>query len=249
MDGVEIRDETRDLRPVKRLLSRGRRRGYLTVDDVNQALPDEVLSTDQIDEVMALFGEHDIAVVDSPREARRLREPMLDGAEEEVGHSNDPVRVYLREMGQVSLLTREGEVEIAQRIENAEHAILHATVGTPVGIREVLALGDRLRKGKLEPRDVLDGLDAEGEDVPTPEARRKTLLAALARVRRLETEAARRHAAAANPRTSAEKRATILAEIDQRYREMVDLLIAERFAKARFSEIVDMVRQRGERMA
>ena len=74
--GVKISRETRELRVVKKLVTQGRRRGYLTVEDVNGALPEEVLSTDQLQEVMALFGEHEITVVDSqrPRATRRVQE-------------------------------------------------------------------------------------------------------------------------------------------------------------------------------
>jgi RNA polymerase primary sigma factor len=238
--GFEIRQETRELGVVKRLVSEGRRRGYLTIDDVNGALPDEVLSTDQFQEVLALFGEHEITVVDSqrPHATRRVQERRAAGEfdGEETSRANDPVRVYLREMGQVSLLSREGEVVLAKRIEAGEHRMLYATVGNAHGVREALRLGDQLRRGKIEPRAVLDGLD-DLETEHTPEERLRMLLQALGRIRRLDCEIRKCNGAIANPRTSDETRRHLREEVEARYRRSVDLLLETRFAKARLLRI------------
>ncbi len=237
---VKISQETRELRVVKKLVTEGRRRGYLTVDDVSGALPEEVLSTDQLQEVLALFGEHEITVVDSqrPRVTRRVQEGRsraeFDG--EETSRTNDPVRVYLREMGQVSLLSREGEVEIAKRIEAGEHKVLYATVGNAYGVREVLHLGDQLRRGKIEPKAVLYGLD-DPEAEHSPDERRRMLLQALTRIRRLEGEISRRNSAIANPRTSDEKRGQLQEEVEERYRRCVNLLLETRFSGVRLLRI------------
>ena len=234
---VQVSPETRELSEVKKLLTQGRRQGYLTTEDVSGTLPSGVLE-DQLDEVMALFGEHDITVVDSAREERRVSEAgRSDSGDEGPGHTNDPVRVYLREMGQVSLLTREGEVEIAMRIESGEHAQLHATVGTPFGLREVLAFGDRVRKDKVELKAVLDGLDDENPE-QTPEERRKTLLQAMARVRRIDSEIAKRLSAMANSRTGEGTRKRLAAEIEAGSRDAIQHLLGARFAKARLAELV-----------
>ena len=237
--GVKISQETRDLRVVKKLVTEGRRRGYLTVDDVNGALPEEVLSTDQLHEVLALFGEHEITVVDSqqPRATKKVQESRSradigDGA----SRTNDPVRVYLREMGQVSLLSREGEVEIAKRIEAGEHKMLYATVGNPHGIREVLHLGDQLRRNKIELKVVLDGLDAL-EPEHTPLERRRMLLQTLTRIRRIEGEISKRNNAIANSRTSDETRDQLREEVQARHRQCVDLLLETHFSGARLLRI------------
>jgi RNA polymerase primary sigma factor len=199
-----------------------------------------VLSTEQIHEVLALFGEHESSVVDSsqPGATRKVQESRAraDVDDEGTGRSNDPVRVYLREMGQVSLLSREGEVEIAKRIEAGEHKMLYATVGTPCGIREVLHLGDQLRKNKLEPKVLLDGLD-DLEPEHDPEQRRKLLLSALTRIRRLEGEIGKRQSAIANARTGEETRNRLQEEVQERYRQAVNLLLETRFSKATFLEI------------
>src|SRR5256885_14450961 len=131
---------------VKDLLALGRDKGFLTYDEVNDALPSDIVSSDQIDDVMSMFGDNDIAIVD---EANKVKLPETKPPEPEPVHakehedaeekkeqeeedayakSNDPVRMYLRKMGSVSLLTREGEVEIAKRIEEGEKEVLDAVL-------------------------------------------------------------------------------------------------------------------------
>jgi RNA polymerase primary sigma factor len=165
---------------VKALMARGREKGFLTYDEVNDALPSDT-SSDQIDDVMSMFGEHDIEVVDGAEKKMKLPdkppEPEAKAeAEEEkdpdddagYGKSNDPVRMYLRKMGSVSLLTREGEVEIAKRIEEGEKEILAAVLSSSIAIREILELGERLRKGKIRVREIIkdagDEQQAEREE-------------------------------------------------------------------------------------
>jgi RNA polymerase primary sigma factor len=165
---------------VKALMQRGREKGFLTYDEVNDALPSDI-GSDQIDDVMSMFGEHDIEVVDGAEKKMKLpdKPPEPEGkaeAEEEkdededpgYGKSNDPVRMYLRKMGSVSLLTREGEVEIAKRIEEGEKEILAAVLSSSIAIREILELGERLRKGKIRVREIIkdagDEQQAEREE-------------------------------------------------------------------------------------
>ncbi len=167
---------------VKALMERGREKGFLTYDEVNDALPGDIVSSDQIDDVMSMFGEHDIEVVDDAKkmklpdkpppepEAKAAEAEEKEKEEEEedpgYGKSNDPVRMYLRKMGSVSLLTREGEVEIAKRIEEGEKEVLHAVLSSSIAIREILDLGDRLRKGKIRVREIVKD---SGEESPREE--------------------------------------------------------------------------------
>jgi RNA polymerase primary sigma factor len=166
---------------VKALMERGREKGFLTYDEVNDALPSDI-GSDQIDDVMSMFGEHDIEVVDGaekkmklpdkPPEPEAKAEAEAEEKEEEddagYGKSNDPVRMYLRKMGSVSLLTREGEVEIAKRIEEGEKEVLAAVLASEIAIREISELGERLRKGKIRVREIVkdagDEQQAEGEE-------------------------------------------------------------------------------------
>ncbi|HUK66951.1 MAG TPA: RNA polymerase sigma factor RpoD [Anaeromyxobacteraceae bacterium] len=167
---------------VKALMERGRDKGFLTYDEVNDALPADIVSSEQIDDVMSMFGDHDIEVVDDakkmklpdkpPAEPETAKEEEQEEKEEEedpgYGKSNDPVRMYLRKMGSVSLLTREGEVEIAKRIEAGEKEILGSVLASSIAIKEILDLGERLRKAKIRVREIVkDAGDetgsAEGE--------------------------------------------------------------------------------------
>ena len=171
---------------VKSLMERGREKGFLTYDEVNDALPADIVSSDQIDDVMSMFGEHDIEVVDDakkmklpdkpPPEPEAKAEAVEEKEEEEddagYGKSNDPVRMYLRKMGSVSLLTREGEVEIAKRIEEGEKEVLAAVLSSSIAIKEILDLGDRLRKGKIRVREIIRdaGEETQGEGEEAEEA-------------------------------------------------------------------------------
>ncbi len=164
---------------VKALMERGRDKGFLTYDEVNDALPADIVSSEQIDDVMSMFGDHDIEVVDDakkmklpdkpPPEPEVAKEEEPEEKEEEdagYGKSNDPVRMYLRKMGSVSLLTREGEVEIAKRIEEGEKEILASVLASSIAIKEILDLGERLRKGKIRVREIVKdaGDETSGEE-------------------------------------------------------------------------------------
>jgi RNA polymerase primary sigma factor len=174
-DAVEevVEEETvAERKEVKELLEAGRQKGYLTYDEVNDALPADIVSSDQIDDVMSMFGDNDIEIVDAQKAAQAgeakpavvtAEEPKADAEEEEEqdeddepgGKSNDPVRLYLRKMGSVSLLTREGEVEIAKRIEEGEKEVLRALLSSRVAVAEILEIGNRLKTGKLRIREVV----------------------------------------------------------------------------------------------
>ncbi len=160
---------------VKDLLALGRDKGFLTHDEVNDALPSDIVSSDQLDEVMSMFGDNDIAIVDEASnvklpESTKPAEPELAAAnkvveeteapaerEEEddsLTKSNDPVRMYLRKMRSVSLLTREGEVEIFKRIEEGDKEVMEAVLHSSIAIKEIMQIADRLRKGKMRVREV-----------------------------------------------------------------------------------------------
>jgi RNA polymerase primary sigma factor len=146
---------------VKMLISLGKEKGYLTYDEVNDILPPDVVSPEHIDDLMVLFGEMDIELVDTDHgepgvevvkvDDKELleEEKSLNLREAGGGHTDDPVRMYLREMGSIPLLTREGEVEIAKRIEEAQNQILMAVIRNPLATKEVLHLRERLSNGKV----------------------------------------------------------------------------------------------------
>ena len=160
---------------VKMLISMGKEKGYLTYDEVNDILPPDVVSPENIDDLMVLFGEMDIELVDTDHGESGIEIVKVDDKElleEEKsltmretggGHTDDPVRMYLREMGSIPLLTREGEVEIAKRIEEAQNQIIMAVIRNPLATKEVLHLREKLKNGKLN-LDELDRPDDHDED-------------------------------------------------------------------------------------
>ena len=175
-----------DRKEVKDLLEVGRQKGFLTYDEVNDALPSDIVSSDQIDDVMSMFGDNEIEIVDAQKAAKAseakpavatVEEPHKDLEEEEQkdeddepgGKSNDPVRLYLRKMGSVSLLTREGEVEIAKRIEEGEKEVLRAVLACKVAVAEILDISTKLRNGKLRIREVVKDAPEEPTAEPTEE--------------------------------------------------------------------------------
>ncbi len=144
---------------IKPLVSLGRKKGYLTYDEVNSFLPEEVTSGDQIDKILNLFDEMDIEVVDEAERAKATRTPAPQREEESAeaepelvpssaGRTDDPVRMYLREMGKTPLLTREGEIQIAKRIEEGHKEVAEAVCQAGIAVREITEIGERLLHGK-----------------------------------------------------------------------------------------------------
>ena len=160
---------------VKKLVAMGREKGFVTFDEVNDGLPTDITKAQDIDNVVALFGEHEIELVDDPTRFKappdkgtERRSIVVDNTEERESYagyskSNDPVRMYLRKMGSVSLLTRDGEVEIAKRIEAGEQDVLRAVLASPLAVAEILELGEKLQQGKVRLRDIVRGADPPDE--------------------------------------------------------------------------------------
>ncbi len=251
----------REFAIVEDLLGEGRRKGYVTLDELRGALPEGV-ATQRVDALVAVFGAEEIPVVGAtipdkrgpakrrPRRARQVsRSAELLAGED--GSSSDPVRVYLREMGQVSLLTREGEVEIAQRIEAGLQDQECAVLATLYGLREVLAVAERYASDDLALVDLLDGieLDEPEPEVPTPAERERHWKQVVVDLRRCEAEVAKRAASAANPRTGEETRSRLRSECNEMLYRAVLLLRETGFSKERSAEIVDGIGEQGQRIA
>jgi RNA polymerase primary sigma factor len=189
---------------VKQLISLGKEKGYLTYEELNNVLPADVVSSDQLDNLMVMFGEMDIEIVDSPEDERyqkllaepeaeveeldemeEMEEELEEGEKEKekeidltpgiLSRTDDPVRLYLKEMGSVPLLSREGEIEIAKRIEEGKRDIASVVFGMPMTIKEVLFLGDQLKKEKASIRDIVSSFDEEFEEIAEQDDKELTL--------------------------------------------------------------------------
>jgi RNA polymerase primary sigma factor len=244
---VAAEDSVLNLRSVGKLLDRGRRQGYLTIDEVNEEFAGGGLDAPAIDNLKTAFCEHGVRIVPKSTAGRPRAIKKSNGRSDDDGPTNDPVRVYLREMGQVSLLTREGEVEIAKRIESAIHEKQHAALGTPFGVRQVMQIAERLKKNEVELKWVLDGTD-DPEAPQTPEERRRDFFNKITRIRRLDSEVSKKLASIANSRTGEETRQRLRAEASEIYAQMLEQLRATRFAKLRIQELTQALRDVGNRI-
>ncbi|TAJ26523.1 MAG: RNA polymerase sigma factor RpoD [Nitrospirae bacterium] len=169
---------------VKKLISRGKEKGYLTYEELNSTLPAEMVSSEQLNNLMTIFGEMDIEVIDASEGDRFQKaadgEEMTEEVEEKeeaeeeekeidltpgvLSRTDDPVRLYLKEMGSVALLSREGEIEIAKRIEEGKKDIASAVFGMPMSIQFVLSLREKLKAGKISIRELVPVAEEEFEE-------------------------------------------------------------------------------------
>ncbi len=178
--------ETRRLR-LKQLITLGKDRGYLTYAEINDHLPDDLVDAEAIESVVAMINDMGIQVFDEAPAAEELiitetasavadddvaeeAEQAISQLDSEFGRTTDPVRMYMREMGTVELLTREGEIEIAKRIEDGLKHMVQAISACPMTIAEILALADKIEKDEVAVDDIVDGLAGLEPPEPAPAA-------------------------------------------------------------------------------
>ena len=169
----------KDIQQIQSLIAKGKGMGYLTFDEVNKALPVEMNTPEQFEEIIGIFEQLEIAIVDSEKDGKKISatptetDDAMDGslelAEDEESadyssRSTDPVRMYLREMGAVPLLDRDGEVVIAKKIEMGEQDVLYALVEVPVAVEELINVGEDLRQNRIKLKDVVKTIE---EDDPS----------------------------------------------------------------------------------
>jgi RNA polymerase primary sigma factor len=251
---------------VEKLMDQGREKGFVTFDEINEALPQEVVSPDQIDDVMSMFGDNEIKIVDStdvqatdgksaseavlpiakaPDEVEQEREEKKE--EEETGRSNDPVRMYLRKMGSVSLLTREGEVEIAKRIEEGEKAVLDAVINSSVAIKDIIELGDKLRKEKIRLREVVRDLPDEDDENYNESERVEGVCKIIDKIRKLD-QANEKALEQLAKKPAEAKRKELQAELDKNRADMAKALESLKLTKAQFDRIIQNLKKLIERV-
>ncbi len=158
-----------DQKVLKALIEKGKEQGSLTYDEINEALPNEMMSSEMIDDTLMMFDDMDIEIIENddgvngkenvPEKKEALNKTVTVS---DFGSVTDPVKMYLREMGMVTLLSREGEVEIAKKIEEGEQDVLKALLETSLGVKYILDFGDLIEKGALRPKHVLRDVD-EGD--------------------------------------------------------------------------------------
>jgi len=190
-------DESRTVEEPKieeldKLIAKGKQKGFLTYDEVNDALPSDLVTLDQLDDIMLMFGSMDIELVDSTKAVRlpsemaaQAADPEPDDEEPEprridltpgpVGRTEDPVRLYLREMGKVALLTREGEITLAKRIEEGKDEATAAILSTSLAVEKIRALREELREDIIPIKDVVDFPEEESTEEKEASLRRSVI--------------------------------------------------------------------------
>jgi RNA polymerase primary sigma factor len=246
---------------VKKLIDLGKEKGYLTYDDVNDMLPAEAVSPDQIEDVMSIFGEMDIEVVDANQRVT-LGAAGDDAAEEDedeekegdaegdgVGKTGDPVRMYLREMGTVSLLSREGEVEIAKKIEKGENQVLQEVLTSPLALSYVLSLGERLANHEIRVREIIkDESDEDAESSDDDEIHERRLLDQIGRIRRIVNEREKILRELNGRRLSAQRREKLLAGLVKFQERIVAAIKALQLNRKQTETIADGLKRGLERL-
>ena len=169
---------------LNKVISLTKEKEYLDLDETEETLPPELVGTEPIDDMIYLFDETDIQILEGAPRVRAKEKADGDRVEEEEEmkwgpdtgiKTNDPVKMYLKEMGYYSLLTREGEVEIAKRIEEGKHEVMDALLESPVGIKEILTLGERFEQGAIKLREIVRDMDDEDPFIETEAHRNKVL--------------------------------------------------------------------------
>ncbi len=185
---------------VRELINLGKEKGYLLYDEVNDVLPDNINSSKDLDSIFYLFGDAGIEVIDSEQQLeavkRKIQSKSAEGDEdqepdsiaERLEKTNDPVRMYLREMGTVPLLTRQGEVEIAKRIERGQKSVIKALSRSPVAVGEISKYGERVKENTLSIKSLVQLTEDELTDEILGK-RRKVVLKRIGEIAALEEEA------------------------------------------------------------
>ncbi|WP_425436749.1 RNA polymerase sigma factor RpoD [Malikia granosa] len=183
LDETVLTEEEAKLRreSLKKLIKIGKTRGYLTHGEINDHLPDKLVEAETLEVVVSLLNDMGVAVYEQTPDAETLllsntgptaateeeaeeeAEAALSTVDSEFGRTTDPVRMYMREMGTVELLTREGEIEIAKRIEGGLHDMVAAISQSPATIKEILAMGEEIRSGAVVISTVVDGFTNANE--------------------------------------------------------------------------------------
>ena len=181
---------------INQLISKGKEKGYLTYEEVNDVLPSDVVTPDQIDDLMHLFGENEIDIVDTSTKGEKIAAAKgerdkdessggISASKSDTVSIDDPVRLYLREMGTISLLTRKGEVELAKKIEAGQDEVNAAVASCAVTTRELIAMAGEVKKGEIRIFDLIRTPEPEEDKEQSAKDETKNFMK---KVRKLKSE-------------------------------------------------------------
>ncbi|HEX7416095.1 MAG TPA: RNA polymerase sigma factor RpoD [Smithellaceae bacterium] len=242
----------------KKLISLGEEKGFLTYDDVNDMLPPDVTSSDQIDDIIILFGEKNIDIIDTEQgEKLVVKKPAEDVVPVKfpetlalvpgAGKTGDPVKMYLREMGSVSLLSREGEVEIAKKIEEGARETMSAIFRLSVSIKEVFNIGDKLVTDEIRIKNVVDNVEDE-EGFVEEDEHKERVLKLIARIRLFNDRNKVLHIKLQSKTMRSKRRELLNAELEKNTKYIITLCRKVRFSKKQIHRFIARLRHYTEEM-
>ena len=233
------------IKEVEQLVHLEGEKGFLTFDEGNDIPPNDIISSDQIDDVLMMFDEMDIDVVDDLQGLKVEEDKAVEKEEEErdelevetFGRATDPVRMYLREMGSVSLLTREGEVEIAKRIESGKREVLSVVLNCPMAVKEVINLGNAIKAGKVEIREVTNEIDEEETSFEEEQVQKKKILEFIERIKRRDEEVRRLLKKRSTPRNKIQR------QVKKKQEEILECFNQMNLRDIQINKIVQKMKQ------
>jgi len=244
-----------DMVSLKRLIDMGKDKGYITYEELNDDLPDDVVSSEYIDDLMMMFEELDIMVIDEAakeeiQKSKKLKKRQEKAVEKENYRAevsdvatkvSDPVKMYLKEMGCISLLTREGEVEIAKRIEEGEKQALSALLRCCIGIEYIIELGENLKRGDIKLKDVINDLDDEDSHTQIGE-RRESIINLITEIESHYGESCVLKQDLTKKGCTAARKKKISAKIDELKEKIGELISSFKLEKTQLDHMVERLR-------
>lgn len=236
----------------KKLILLGEEKGFLTYDDVNDMLPPDVTSSDQIDDIIMLFGEKNIDIIDTEQGEKLVvkktaedivpsKFPVILSPVPGVGKTGDPVKMYLREMGSVSLLSREGEVEIAKKIEEGARETMGAIFRLSVSIKEVFNIGEKLLTGEIRIKSVVDNIEDQ-EGFMEEDEHKERVLKLIDRISLFDSRNEVLHKKLKSKTMRPKQRELLTAELEKKTKNIITLCRKIRFSKKQMHRFVARLR-------
>jgi RNA polymerase primary sigma factor len=250
--GKRMASNNTDTANLKRLIDIGKDKGYITYEELNDDLPDDVISSDYIDDLMMMFEELDIMVIDEAskeqfEKSKKLRKKQEKAVERESYRADlsdvatrvsDPVKMYLKEMGCISLLTREGEVEIAKRIEAGEREAMDCLLRCAVGIEYIIELGNNLKRGEIKLKDVINDLDDEDSHTQIGE-RRETIINIIDQIQGFHRERGELKKTLSKKGLSVQKKKQLTAKTEVHNNKIGELIGSFKLEKSQLDHMVE----------
>lgn len=248
-------DNHLDLDNIKRLIDLGKSKGYITYEELNDDLPEDVVSSEEIDDLMMMFEELDIQVIDEASKekierAKRAKEAIHGDIDMQVPYDDivdsgtkvsDPVKMYLKEMGSISLLTREGEIEIAKRIEEGEKNALSSLLKCCIGIEFIIELGEKLKNEELKIKEVINDLEDE-ENYSNINERREFIINTIDEIDKNYREFVSLKKEMSKKRLSAESKKEISKKIEKTFDKIQGLVDSFKLEKRQLDRMADRLR-------